>query len=149
MIVGEICSRETVTVDADSSLMEAIQLMRQYHVGDVIVVENRGDYWYPVGILTDRDIVIEVLAKEVALDSVTVGDVMASQLLTVTDDEAIEDAVATMRSKGYRRVPVVNRDGVLEGILSLDDILELMAEQMANIAGLIHHEQEQEARLRH
>jgi CBS domain-containing protein len=149
MNIGEICCRQVVHVEATSVIIEAARLMRKYHVGDIVVTEKRDGNFYPVGILTDRDIVIEVLACEVDPEAVTVGDVMGPALLTLDKSSSVEESLDAMRNKGYRRVLVVDERGVLVGILSLDDILGLLSEEMANIAGLIQRGQEQELRLRH
>lgn len=149
MNVGEICNRSVVKTEPDCSIQEAVNLMRRYHVGDVVVVEEREMVTVPVGILTDRDIVIEVLANDLSLDAVSIGDVMTRNLLTVKESDGIPETVEAMRNRGYRRVPVINNLGALTGILSLDDILEVLAEQMSNVAGLILREQQQEESLRH
>ena len=148
MPVGEICNRDVVVVGKDSPTQEAIMLMREYHVGDVVVIEQRNGVNYPVGILTDRDIVIELLAEDVPVDSVTVGDIMSYELLSVTEEDSIEDAINLMRKKGVRRLPVVNEDGALEGILTMDDLIDLIAEQMKDLAGLITKEQKREEKTR-
>jgi CBS domain-containing protein len=144
MSAGEYCNRDVVVVAKADTVQEAINLMRQYHVGSVVVVEEAGDKPRPVGILTDRDILIEILAEDVELDAVTIGDVMSYELVTVKDDSPLLDAVSIMKDKGVRRLPVVNDTGGLEGILSVDDVIELLAEELSNIAKLISNEQRQE-----
>lgn len=141
MSVGEICNRDVVITDRTTTIMEAAQLMRQYHVGNVVVVEDKGDQNVPVGILTDRDIVLEVLAKTVALDTVTVGDVMSSDLITAREQDGVWETIKLMRSRGIRRLPVVNDQGGLEGILAVDDLLELLAEEIADLARVVSREQ--------
>jgi CBS domain-containing protein len=141
MNVGEICSREVVMMDRGESLSEAVRLMREHHVGDVVITERRGGGTLPVGILTDRDILIEVVAQDVPLDSLAVSDVMSFDLLTVTENESESDALLSMRGKGVRRAPVVDADGALVGIVSVDDVIEVLAEQLGNIAALIGREQ--------
>lgn len=144
MSAGEYCNRDVVVVAKSDTVQEAINLMRQYHVGTVVVVEETGDKPKPVGILTDRDILIEILAEDVELDAVTIGDVMSYELVTVKDDSPLLDAVSIMKDKGVRRLPVVNHTGGLEGILSVDDVIDLLAEELSNIAKLISKEQHQE-----
>ena len=138
MSTGEFCTREVVITEKDSSILDVAQLMRTYHVGDVVVVEHRGEQAVPVGIITDRDIVVEVIAQEVDLNAVTVGDVMSYDLLSVREDEGIWEVLLQMCDRGVRRIPVVNEAGGLEGILALDDMIELLAEELtllARIAG--------------
>lgn len=148
MSAGEYCNRDVVVVEKTEPVREAINLMRGEHVGDVVVVEHQAGQTLPLGILTDRDIVVELLAREVALDSVNVGDVMSYELVTVTEDAKLLDVIKLMRNKGVRRVPVVNHSGGLEGILSSDDILELLAEQLSDIVSLFTREINHEARNR-
>lgn len=148
MSAGEYCNREVVIVARSESIREAIDLMRRYHVGDVVVVEKRGEAPVPVGILTDRDIVLEVLAEGVDLDAVTIGDVMSFDLVTVPEDTSLLDVLALMGEKGVRRLPVVNRAGELVGILTVDDLLELLAEQLNDIVRLLARERSHEARCR-
>ena len=140
MSAGEYCNRDVVIVEKSESIREAINLMRDRHVGDVVVVEMLENATRPVGILTDRDIVVEILAEDVDLDAVIVGDVMSYQLVTVPEDTKLIDAIKLMSNKGVRRLPVVNKQNELQGILSVDDILELVVEQLSDIVGLITRE---------
>ena len=148
MFAGEYCNRDVVIAGAADSLRSAIQLMRTHHVGDVLVVEKVAGSNTPVGILTDRDIVIEVLAQDVDIDSVTVGDVMSDLLVTVTEDTGLLETLDVMRSHGVRRLPVIDRAGNLQGIISIDDFLELMAEQVQKLAILVKTEQRHEKHVR-
>ena len=144
MSAGEYCNRDVVVVAKTESVREAVNLMRSYHVGTVVVVEEQGATPVPVGILTDRDIVIEILAEDVDLDSVNIGDVMTFDLVTVTEETKLLDAINLMRSKGVRRVPVLNQAGGLVGILTVDDVIELLSEAITNISSLITSEQRRE-----
>ncbi|MHB8810836.1 MAG: CBS domain-containing protein [Desulfobulbaceae bacterium] len=134
MSTGEFCTREVVITEKDSSILEVAQLMRTFHVGDVVVVEHRGEQAVPLGIITDRDIVVELIAQEVNLGSVTVGDIMSYDLLSVREDEGIWEVLLQMCDRGVRRIPVVNEEGGLEGILALDDMIELLAEELTLLA---------------
>jgi CBS domain-containing protein len=98
----------------------------------------------PVGILTDRDIVIEIISKEISVNEVTVGDIMTFALLKVTEDENIFDVAQRMRARGVRRVPVISRLGELIGIIAADDILELLSEELSLLARITTRETEQE-----
>jgi CBS domain-containing protein len=145
MTVGEFCTREVVIIRKDDTVIEAARLMRDHHVGDLVVVEERGDQRIPVGILTDRDIVVEVIAKEAGyLPTLAVGDIMSMELVTVLEAESLADALKRMCSRGVRRIPVVNRSGGIEGILSLDDLLEQLCEEMTDITKLIAWQQKRE-----
>ena len=140
MTAGEYCNRDVVIIEKTGSIREAIKLMRDNHVGDVVVVEGGESAPIPLGILTDRDIVIEILAKDIDLDAVNIGDVMSDQLVTVNNEAKLLDAIKLMRIKGVRRLPVVNEQSELQGILSVDDLLELVVEQLTDIVSLVSNE---------
>jgi CBS domain-containing protein len=142
MKIGEICTRDTIIAKKDSSIYEIAKLMRQYHVGDIIVV-NEGEN-APIGIVTDRDIVIEILAKELSPEVVTTGDIMNRDVLTAYENDDIWDTLQRMRIKGVRRIPVVNLQGGLVGIATLDDLLELLADELEDIAQIVRREEGRE-----
>ncbi len=148
MLVGEVCNREVVVVDKDAATEVAIGLMREYHVGDVVVVEDRLGQKIPIGILTDRDIVVELLAEGVDLDAVSVGDIMSYELQVARDSDALTNTIKKMKHQGIRRLPVVNEQGGLIGILTLDDIIDIMAELMDDLASLVKKEQKREKKTR-
>jgi CBS domain-containing protein len=148
MNAGELCNREVVFAYRNTPLVEAARLMREHHVGSLVVIVDRLSERVPVGILTDRDIVVSVVAKALDPRALTVGDVMAPELLTVREKDDIPDALRLMREKGVRRVPVLTHSGALAGILTIDDLLELMAEELGNFAGAIDRERVREARAR-
>ena len=148
MTVGKFCNREVIVAEKENTIAEVAKLMREHHVGDIIIVDANGGQAKPVGILPDRDIVIELIACDVPLDSVAAGDVMSDQLLTAMEEESIWDTLQNMRAKGVRRVPVVNKEGGLEGILAVDDLLELFAEELSLLAKVPFREQLIEATTR-
>lgn len=145
MSAGEYCNREVVVIERSESVRRAIELMRTHHVGNVIVIERTSGGPRPLGILTDRDIVIELLAEDVDLATVSIGDVMSDDLQTVHEGTKLLDATKVMRTKGIRRLPVVDSQGNLVGILAVDDILGLILEQLSDLVGLIVKEQLQES----
>ena len=145
MAVGEICNRDVVIAEKALSVVDAAQLMRTHHVGDLVVVEEKAGRRHPVGIVTDRDIVVEVVAAGVDPDALTVGDIMGPEVATVRESEGLFEALRYMRDKGVRRMPVVDHEGVLVGILTLDDLLSLLAEELTELAKLVSHERQREA----
>ena len=144
MPVSEICNREVIVVRLNDTTLQAARLMRQHHVGDVVVVEDRGGVRVPVGVVTDRDLVVEIMAPELDQMVITVGDIMAPDLVMVKENAGVFEAIQHMRAKGVRRLPVVDESGGLVGILTLDDLLELLAEELLALAKLVRHEQKKE-----
>jgi CBS domain-containing protein len=118
--------------------MTAARLMREQHIGDVVVVKPHGEGNKPVGILTDRDIVLELVAKGINLGEVTIGDAMSYELLTLPQDMDLLEAMAEMRSHAVRRAPVVDERGMLVGILSIDDVLGIVTELLTDMSCLVN-----------
>ena len=148
MHVGEFCNREVVVIEEESSITEAAQIMREYHVGDVVIVKSKYGKQTPVGILTDRDIALEIVAKGTDPESVSVGDAMSFDLVTVTEDDDLMHAIEIMRDKGIRRVPVVDVDEALVGIMTVDDVLDLLSEVFVDIVHLVDRQRRREAKIR-
>ncbi len=148
MTVGEICNREVIVIQRDETILEAAKLMRQFHVGAVIVVDKQNNRQVPVGIVTDRDLVVEILATELDETVITVGDIMAPEIFSVQENTAIHEAIDFMRRKTIRRLPIVDETGELVGILTLDDALQLLSEQLLDLAKLVRYEQKKEVRHR-
>ena len=144
MTVGKVCNREVIVIDKTASIAEAARLMREYHVGDLVVVEERTGKRVPVGIVTDRDIVLEVIAAGVDMSDVNVGDIMSNNLVTARETDSVLETVKIMRAKGIRRLPVINDDNDLVGILAVDDLIDLFSEQIVDLARLIAREQQRE-----
>ncbi len=148
MPIGDICVRDVVTATRETTIVEAAQLMRVNHVGDLLVVEGSNGSRAPVGIITDRDIVVAVVALRLDASVLSVGDVMGTQLETVGEHEGVFETIQQMRKAGIRRIPVVNRQGGLVGIVSVDDLVQLLAEEMTELSKLISREQRKEAHAR-
>ncbi|MCD6527481.1 MAG: CBS domain-containing protein [Desulfuromonas sp.] len=148
MNIGELCTRNTVIVSPETSILAVAKLMRNQHVGDVVVVEERQAGKVPVGIITDRDIVVELLAKEVDIDKVCAGDLMSHELSVVNELDGVFETIELMRNLGVRRMPVVDDTGVLAGILAVDDLLELQAEQLTDMALLFSNARLKEREMR-
>jgi CBS domain-containing protein len=132
MNVYDLCQKHVVTVRKHEELATAARMMRERNVGCLVVVESAGAIGgeRPIGMLTDRDIVTNVIARESDPHSVAVDDVMTRHPLTVAYSAPIDDALQRMRSGGVRRVPIVDDRGRVAGILSVDDIFEHMAQRM-------------------
>ncbi len=150
MTVGKICRRQVVTVTPDTDLVAAAALMREKHVGFLIVVEPEphAQLGRPVGVLTDRDIVVAVVARSADPRLLTAGDVMSRDPALVDESEPLDQALRTMRRMGVRRLPVVGSRGLLTGILSLDDIIDVLASEIGELSGALRNEQRIEGVLR-
>ncbi len=147
MSIGDFCNRTAVVANREQTIQEAAILMRQHHVGDLIVIEGNGRT-IPVGIVTDRDIVISVVAQGLDINVLTVGDVMGQNIVTAREDQGVFETVQQMRTRGIRRLPVVNAQGGLVGVITADDVLELLAEELGTLAKAVVREQAVEAKTR-
>lgn len=145
MTIGAICNREVITVRRDATILHAATLMRQYHVGDVVVIEDHKEKPVPIGIVTDRDIVIELVATELDCKVITAGDIMVASLFVIKESAGVFEAVQSMTAKGVRRLPVVDDGGGLVGIVTLDDLLLLLAREIGALSKLVTREQKNEA----
>lgn len=149
MKAGEACNRSVVVVVEDESALAAAKLMREFHVGDLVIVRRTGSHRLPVGVVTDRDLVLEILAMEVAPDAVEVGDlVTAARLITVHESEEFDVAVQRMRDHGIRRLPVIDDAGSLVGIITADDVLEILAGELQDVVHLALTQSRRERRSR-
>lgn len=148
MAIGEFCNREVVFATRTTGIREAAQLMRRYHVGDLVVVDEVEGKRLPVGMVTDRDIVIEIIAQSLSIDDLSVGDIMSPQLISVEEKEDVVETIRRMRAHGIRRIPVVGQDGGLVGIVSVDDMLDLLAEELTELAKVAPRELASETRAR-
>ncbi|MFN5745645.1 MAG: CBS domain-containing protein [Methylococcaceae bacterium] len=146
MSIGQICTRDTVIIRHTESVLTAARLMREHHVGSVVVVTQTASGAKPVGILTDRDLTIEIMATGLDPALVTAGDVVRTDLLTGHEDDGIWDTLQRMQAAGIRRLPVVNAGSALIGLLSMDDLLELLAGELGDMVKLIRHEREHETK---
>jgi CBS domain-containing protein len=145
MTAGEVCSRDVIIAKPETPVPEAAALMKNYHVGDLVVVETRpGGQRTPVGIVTDRDIALAVASHAERLQYLRVSDLMKRGVVTALESESLHAALKKMQSAGVRRLPVVTVEGVLEGIVTLDDIMELLSEELTDLAKLVIHEQRKE-----
>ena len=149
MKVGEICTVQTVSCKRDETVQGAALLMRKYHVGDVVVIDEPDGAKTPVGIVTDRDIVVGVIALGLDPASLLVGDIMSDDLLTASEDDDVYETIERMRLRGIRRVPVIDAGGSLAGIVSADDLLEFLAEEMGDLSRISGSQQAHEKRARH
>lgn len=148
MSVGQFCNRDTVVVRTCDSIVATAKLMRQNHVGSVVVVADVEGMTKPRGIVTDRDLVLEVLAAELDPETVTIGDLVSYELVTANEQDGIWETIQRMRIKGVRRMPVVDAKGALAGIISVDDLLEILAAELSEVTKVMAREQVREEKTR-
>ena len=145
MTVGEVCNRDVVVAPKGEMIVDAAKRMRTSHVGDLVVVENRDGQLVPIGIVTDRDIVVCAVAGDPDhINYLLVGDVMTSDLMTATEQDSIEAALKKMHEHGIRRLPIVDAAGTLIGILTFDDILRYLTAQQSELVAMVAREQQRE-----
>lgn len=137
MLVGTLCSRPAVSVATGAPMSDVARLMRDSHVGAVIVTESTRDGPRAAGVITDRDIVSAQLARTADLSRLCAGDIMTRQPLVIEESESVDGAIAHLRARGVRRAPVVSRDGALVGVVSVDDLFAHVAQELIDMAGII------------
>lgn len=137
--------REAVTVSPEEDLVAAARKMREKHVGFLVVTDERN---HPIGVLSDRDILIESVAEDMNPHNIKVVDVMTSRPLLATEEEDLESFLARMRNAGVRRAPVVNQTGLLIGIISFDDLLLSISGMLSNMAGSVAKQLSTERKMR-
>lgn len=137
LTAGEVCTRSVVVAFRQTPVNEAARLMREHHVGSLVVVEESDDGRIVVGMLTDRDIVTAVVAPDVQPALLRVEDVMSRDILSAREDDSVADLLARMRGKAVRRVPVTGNKGQLIGLVTADDLLEIVAEELNDLVQTI------------
>jgi CBS domain-containing protein len=141
-----MCRQDVIVATREATVASAAKLMRHHHVGSVVVVRPmNGGLDVPVGIVTDRDIVVDIVATDLDANVITVGDIMPGELVTVRADQGLLEAVQLMRVKGVRRLPVVTEDRQLVGLVALDDLLEALTEPLVDLSKVFTREQSREA----
>lgn len=148
MIVGDYCRHGVVTVASTADVVETARLMRDEHVGFLVVQKEGDPQRTPLGVVTDRDIVLQVIAREIDPRSVTAADIMTGKPLLANEKDDLNEVVQAMRIAGIRRIPVLTEAGSLTGVIAMDDALEVVAGLLGDVCGSIRNEQSQERRLR-
>ncbi|TIE02468.1 CBS domain-containing protein [Legionella pneumophila] len=146
MRIGEFCNRDVVMMNGDESVKQAAELMRTHHVGDIVLVEEFKGHRVPIGIVTDRDLVVEVMALDVNPEGLAVQDIVTRSVLVAREEDSLIDSLEFMKEKGVRRLPVV--DNELVGILTTVDKTELLAEMLHKVVGVVDRQQKIEKQQR-
>ena len=148
MKLKDLCVLDVASCTPESTIVEAARLMRQHHTGDLVVLDDADEEREPVGIITDRDIVVEVLAKGRDPGKTTVREIMSTQLVVASESEEYAQALQRMATHGVRRVPVVDDKRCVVGIVTLDDMLRVHAAQANRLLDIVGKEQVREQRTR-
>ncbi|ABD71549.1 putative signal-transduction protein with CBS domains [Rhodoferax ferrireducens T118] len=148
LTTGEICTRSVTIAFKQTPLNGAARLMRENHVGCLVVVDEVGGKRIVVGVLTDRDIVTAVVASDLDPSTLQVEDVMSTDLVTAREDDSLIDLMHSMRRKGVRRVPVVGEQDELMGVVTLDDVLDILAQELGLLVAAIDSEGRRERQIR-
>jgi CBS domain-containing protein len=148
MNAGEVCTRDVEVADPTLAVNEAARLMRERHVGCLVVVERSEHGPCATGLVTDRDIVTAVVAKDLDAATLRVGDVMSADLVTAREGDSVLDLITLMHRKGVRRIPITNAKGVLVGLVALDDLLLVLARQFGELVQAIGGERRREQSMR-
>lgn len=148
MNIGDICNRIVVYAKPDTPVSELAALMQRYNVGNLIIAEGDEERPVPVGIVTDRDIVVSVVAEGEAPDGVKAVDIMSDELLVATEDSDLQETLQEMQDASVRRIPVVDAEGVLIGILAIDDLLLQLATELNAVANIVSKQRLADAQAR-
>ena len=145
MNIADICTRRLVTADKDTSLQQAAALMREQHVGTLVVVAEGPEGVHAVGIVTDRDVVIEGIARGLDVTQTPVGRLAEGKLAVVRAQSTLDEALEAMKARGVRRLLVAGEGGAVQGIVSLDDLLHAVAHEMSQLAHVARAGMDREA----
>jgi len=146
MTVGAMCTRSVATVHAEDTVEEAARRMREWKVAGLVVTDEAQR---PIGIVTDRDIVLRGVARcPDQLSTLPVREIMSGDVATASPYETLDVVLRRMRGLGVRRLPMVSADGVLEGLVTLDDILGVMSDELRDLIGLMGREHQDHDRPR-
>lgn len=137
MKIASLCTRRVVTVDGQATLVQAAALMREHHVGALVVTTQAEQGVGVLGVVTDRDLVVEALARGLDPSASRAAELASEALVAVGEEAEAATAVAEMQRAGVRRLLVTDADGRLVGLLSLDDLLRGFADDLASLAGVI------------
>jgi CBS domain-containing protein len=148
MLLNSICMLDVACCSPRTTALEAAHIMRQKHIGDLVVVDDGGEKAKPLGVITDRDIVVEVLGKGLDPSVTLVSSLIRTPVVIANEGEDTSHALERMSSHGVRRLPVVSNSGTLVGIITVDDLLKRLAADAKSLVDIVSREQTHEERAR-
>lgn len=137
MNVGQLCSRPAISAPASSNLMDIATLMNERNIGAVVITKSPADRPLAVGVITDRDIVQAQLDRTADLSAISAEQIMSRLPLEITDDTEVDEAIQSMRARGVRRAPVLAKDGALLGLVSVDDLIACVTQELIGLATVL------------
>jgi CBS domain-containing protein len=144
MLLKDAYTGNVVCCTVGTTALEAARLMRQKHVGDLVVVDDPREPGVPLGIVTDRDLAIDVLGQGKDPATTTMGSLMHKPVVIAYESEDTSAVLERMRSHGVRRVPVVAREGETVGIITLNDLLRLLVADAGALLDILKKGQDRE-----
>ncbi len=141
MTAAVLCQHKVITTTGDTALIDAAALMRDYHVGCLVVIEQVNGRTTPIGIVTDRDIVVQIIALNIPCEDVLIRELIGNDFYTVKGHQNIFSVFKYMQQTGVRRLPVVDGLGGLIGIITFDDLIAIFTSELADLSRVIKHEQ--------
>ena len=144
MDLEKIGKKKVVTILEQEGVGDAARLMRENHVGDIIVVEEHNHKMIPIGMVTDRDIVMATLAVGASPDPFTVGDVMTTNLVTVRENETLNHVIDLMKVHGIKRLPIIGKNQELLGIIAVEDIMSFLSSELSALSEVSQRQKEVE-----
>ena len=148
MLLKDLLTPDVASCPSTATALEAARLMRGQHTGDLVVVDDTGSDRVPIGVITDRDIVVEVLAQDLNPATTPVRSLLRTPVVIAHEQEDVADALERMKRHGVRRIPIVDHEGKLTGIVTLDDVLKWISTDLSALADVLARGQNREQRTR-
>lgn len=137
MSICDISKKKVFTLSKSEPIWRAAKLMKDEGVGSIIITHDEEGEEVPIGIITDRDVAIKVVAEKRNAENIKISEIMSGDLLIIDDDQDIRSTIELMKKKGVRRAPVMNDDDEICGIISLDDLFVYMTDELNNLADVV------------
>lgn len=148
MNLKEVCQHEVATIRKEQNILEAAKKMRDEHTGSLVVIQPENKYSIPCGIVTDRDILIQLIAQKLPAEKFMVEDIMSNNPICAREEDDVFETIQQMRRKGIRRMPVIDEHQSLIGMIAMDDLLSVIAKELKNLSGIMSQERRQESQNR-